>query len=480
MDIVEELIEREYQSAFIKGVDHIFLSDMVKVEGIEKFQIDNININNNRINNSYTIDDNIKCNSEYTTLVTKNILMNVYNNVKVSDTWDNVKELLSVIDNMLLPSTIPNFDKHLRNISKNKDINTTNIFIIGGGPIGLFTACYLHYVYNKRHRFKITFPKVNITIIDNKIKQEGIRLPYLRIRNFVCMSNYIGLLYTRFNCWGNYYNDSIKNLENLLYLYIYNNDIPIYFTAKCNKYSNVKQYAKKGKMDIIFDCTGGRLKHNIFSNISVGDTNNWINNLNINLENRKYKVLINEQNNYAKLVWKTKNTHRYYFDVLFLNNDKRSIYSLMNYNVISFSIMISDDTNYNIGIKNSKCMTFNNFQKLINNMKNNFEIRKIKKYLQTTYFAEYIKQIKYVKVRVIEADLQHALKISKHIQINKHNTLYIGLGDTIFRGHFIIGAGLQRVMDITTKICNLIPVLHYTDQSKTKVKHIIKRKLTNK
>jgi hypothetical protein len=462
MEIIEKLIEKEYQSAFRKDKIHILLSDMEKLKSLDT-RTNNCNnslcnTNCNIYDKSYTIMNTLQYKKEFTKIASNKLLKNLFTEIKTKDSWLDVRELLDLLNELLLPSTVKNLNKYITFMNKDKNSETINVFIVGGGPIGLFTACYLHFTYNVYRNFKVTFPKINILIIDNRIKTDSIRNPYSRVRYFACFSEYLSLLYSRFNCWTAYYNDSIKYLENLLYLYIFNNDIPIYFTDKFQNWNIIKKIIKKGKIDIVFDCTGGRLQHNTISEL---DITNWMITSNIKLENKLYKIVINKKKNNATLIWKKNNIYKSYLDIQYFDKNKNNIYSFNKEHIISHTMMLSNNKNYKTAsVNNNKYMSFKSFIKFINNLENNFEVKELKETLKSNNFHNYIESISYVKISIINTNITHALKISKTFIHNNHKCIYIGLGETIFKGHFVIGAGLQRVMDITTKICNLLPIIN--------------------
>ena len=60
------------------------------------------------------------------------------------------------------------------------------------------------------------------------------------------------------------------------------------------------------------------------------------------------------------------------------------------------------------------------------------------------------------KIDVWSIYIRHAIKICDIIKVNNKKVLYVGAGDTIFHSHFIVGAGLNRILDFTVKCANKI------------------------
>ena len=52
--------------------------------------------------------------------------------------------------------------------------------------------------------------------------------------------------------------------------------------------------------------------------------------------------------------------------------------------------------------------------------------------------------------------MRHSISVSSVVTYKDHKFLYIGAGDTIFHGHFITGAGLNRTIAFAVKCANFI------------------------
>ena len=185
------------------------------------------------------------------------------------------KELLKMY-NYLLPSTIDNLDNlnnYLQNIKVDKAIN---VIIAGAGPVGLFSALYLQKYYENQFN-----QNVNILLVDNRVAQEGIRLPYTRTTKFGFDISLIQDFIHNLFCWDetkpkkySRHFDYINILENLLFVVAFHYKIPMYFTKTLETYDKIKDFAKNNNFHYIFDCTGGRLGAQFKTNIKKS-TEEW-------------------------------------------------------------------------------------------------------------------------------------------------------------------------------------------------------------
>ena len=171
----------------------------------------------------------------------------------------------------LLPSTIKDINKWKRYPDTE---NTINIMILGSGPVGLYTALYLHKTYNKPENIKEFSPKkINIIIVDNRIKKEGLKMPYSRATQFNFSKQEIQPFLNTIFCWEMFTKgdtggfDFIYVLENILYICAYHAQIPMLFTKQFNDHDNFKKFIDKENIHLLFDCSGGRTNMKINKNI---------------------------------------------------------------------------------------------------------------------------------------------------------------------------------------------------------------------
>jgi len=361
-----------------------------------------------------------------------NELLNVLN-------YNKIYELVSYISKFLIKSNVNNEDNLYKKIVK-KDKETINIMIIGSGPVGLFLACYLNIYYNQT--VMNSSPRVNIVMYDSRIEKGGFRKPYNRQRLFATASKYLSLILPKMYCLDSkdYFMVNIFLLEYALFVVANNHyNIPmIYEDYDWNEY---KKIITKGKFDVVFDCTGGRLKHDVIRNID----DSWLKNINLN--GIRDLSILKEQN------------------LVLIENDKNHI---LNYFFASMEFYINDSTltyhsKYDIDLNNGTDLMF------LNKTKNKYYkyndaitiISGIKDDINRNFLYTMIQNHNnyLIKFDVWGVYMRHQIKISDVININNKKTLFIGAGDTIFHSHFITGAGLNRIFDFTVKCANQLDKL---------------------
>jgi hypothetical protein len=435
MEHIKDKINKKFQSLF--GTKHIFFEDIDRVNKLSKEYIVNMKKYTNHTVNfdpNITVED-IYIKPEYTILNKSKIndLSTEMNNVL---NWDKILKIVSYMSQHLLESNVKN-EKKLYQMIK-KDIN---IMIIGSGPIGLFIACYLKLYYSPVMSQK---NKVNIVIYDNRIDKPGFRKPYTRQRPFYTSSRYLNLIIPKIYCWNKSKTNSlyvnIFMLEYILYTTAMSHNIPIiYNNYTWDQYEDI---IKKGNFKVVFDCSGGRLKHNLFKNV-----NSWLDNF-ISRDVKLNKMLsIDIKSNLVNLIDIKSNKFKknYYYGSL-------SVYS-NNHFITKYDIDILN--NYDLLYLNNIKGKYYNHSNIINVIKGisnpiirNFLYSMITKYNDNIFTFD-----------VFSIWIRHAIKISDIITIDQHKALYIGAGDTIFHSHFIIGAGLNRTIDFAVKCCNQIEEL---------------------
>jgi hypothetical protein len=359
--------------------------------------------------------------------------------------YEKIYELVAYISKFLIRSNINNENELYDKISKNKkeEKDTINVMIIGSGPVGLFLACYLHLYYNLTSMN--SSPRVNIVMYDSRIEKGGFRKPYNRQRLFATASKYLTLILPKVYCWNNkdYFMVNIFLLEYALFT-VANHKYNIPMIYEDYDWEDYKKIITKGNFDVVFDCTGGRLNHDVI-NISNIDAS-WLNKINLSNSNINREITVDKENN-----------------LVFIENDKEHIY---NYFYGSMEIIHSNDkiltfhSKYDIDINNGTDLMH------LNNAKNKYYkykdainiISGIKDdtnrnflYTMLHNHNNYI-----IKFDVWGIYMRHQIKISDVVNINNKKILFIGAGDTIFHSHFITGAGLNRIFDFTVKCANKI------------------------
>jgi len=365
-----------------------------------------------------------------------NILKQLSIEIDKPNTIDNIIEIVNKLYNMDIPSNVPDLNKL---VSSMKSSNKINIAIIGAGPVGLFLACYLFRYYNFSYGLNNS-PKVNIIVFDNRLSKEGFKKPYTRNRVFAFDSSFFSFIIPNIYSWDNSNNGLlifIYVLEYVLFtLAYYTFNIPFIF--KDYSWDEYKQVCKDANIQIVFDCTGGRLNPPIFKKVD----SDWLDIFNKN--KTKYPNLnISPTNNIVTLDTNKDNfIKNYYYGNLNIYNNKSNEFikkldiTITNYHDLKLFINIKD-----------KLFTKESILKIISMIKDdierNFIYNTILKYTNFNY-----------KVDIFHTNMKHAIEISRVVNHQNHNFLYIASGDTIYHSHFITGSGLNRTITIAAKCAN--------------------------
>ena len=446
MDKIKDSINNIFHDLFNEDM-HPFFSDIIKVKKIGK-----------------KMKNKMKSSIKHTTLYKKYNIINSENNIeepkykllkkndiyKLMDEMSNIMNfnklhhIVSKMSQYLLQSNVRDENKMYKKLSNNN--NTINIMIIGSGPIGLFLACYLTLYYN--HTTMNSSPRVNVVLYDNRIDKPGFRKPYNRQRPFVTSSMYLNLIIPKIYCWNNdmdYIYINIFMLEYLLYtIAVTKYNVKIIY----NNYTwdDYKDIITKGNFKVVFDCSGGRLKNDIIKNIDIS----WFSEI--------YKNKMNNDMIQKKLIIDTINNNITIEDTS-NNFIKDNYYGSIS--VYKDNIFI---TKYDIDIMNNNDMIHLN---KVKNISFNFEdiimvVKGIKDKLSRNFLYSIMLEKKpYYKNMIFKIDvwsiyIRHAIQICDIIEVNKNKVLYVAAGDTIFHSHFIVGAGLNRILDFTVKCANKI------------------------
>lgn len=350
-------------------------------------------------------------------------------------------ELESIIDKKLVGTiqSIQTIESHFQN----KKENELNVLIAGGGPNGLFLANYINQLYNTVY----SDVKVNVLVIENRVDEETIRMPFTRNRFFAIGTRYLEIVLPNFYCRrekktnGDGFYIPIKYLEMLFYLKCFENAIPLYFTKRYNDEKSIKGLIEKLKIDVVYDSTGGRMDG-----------------FPMNMNDLSLKQKIEKQNTNMKKGMKFMMNHN---KVIFDYPDELKRYvSVDFYGKKSFfhepkTFPVNDEEDYEMMKK--KCIPKNKFEKWVFGIKE-IELQKL---LLGFYQKEIQKkgEIEYIQLQSFEMKMYHRLKVSQVMKVKDHSFLYIGTGDTIFSSHYIVGAGLNRTLLFSIKTCHLFPFL---------------------
>ena len=450
MDKIKNNINTMFQKLFGEG-QHPFFDDLLKVEKLSKDYMGNVKKHTNHtisFEPNIVIPKDIINNTIYRTL-SKEKIEKLYLEMNNVLNWGKILKIVSFMSQYILESNVTAEDKLYSLIKKEK---TFNIMIIGSGPAGLFLASYLKLYYNMTMNKK---KQVNVVLFDSRIEKPGFRKPYTRQRPFVTSSAYLNLIIPKIYCW----NETSKN-DNLIYVNIFMLEYILYTTAISHNipiiyndynWNDYKNIMKKGNFQAVFDCTGGRLKHDIMKNIDTS----WVDIFKPNIKLNK-KLVINRELNLVQLddykkTSKSKFKKHFYYGSLSINiNESGHIGPFVN--KYDIDIVNNYDLLYLNNIKN-KLFTYDDIISLIKGIKDN-TARNFLYSIMINKKLTYNNMI--FNFDVFSIYIRHAIKVSDIITINKHKILYIGAGDTIFHSHFITGAGLNRTLDFSVKCANML------------------------
>ncbi len=453
---ISDNINKMFQELFTDSKIHPFFNDLKRVLELKKDYTEKINkITKNKENhNDYNLPSNIEpinINHKYEELDIKdmNKLLQESNNIL---NYDKILNLVSYMSQFMIKSNIaPQAEKKIyEKISKdNNEFKMINIMIIGSGPVGLFLACYLNIYYNSNNFSSASRKKINIIMYDSRIEKPGFRKPYNRQRLFSTNSKYLNMIIPKLFCWKDVNKDyvlvNIFILEYILFTIVRSYNIPmIYEDYSWDDYKNI---INKGKFDVVFNCTGGRLSHDVIK-INKQDTE-WLDKINLKGMNRELTIDIDK--NLVLLENDSKHIDNYFYGsvVLYYKEPKHYFYK-----------------NFDIDINNKKDLVY------LNKYKNKYYkyedavdiVKGITDDTNRNLLCLLLKEHNYEDY-IFEFDvwgifMRHGIKISDVFKVNNRDILFIGAGDTIFHSHFIAGAGLNRIFDFTVKCANMLDRLY--------------------
>jgi len=450
MNTISDTINKKFEKLFEKKEieqsndnNHPFFRDLKKVHKAapeyRKSILNNIKkrINYKEINN---IPDGVKVKPTYEILNINELKKLDYNmsNKTTDYNYNKIFELVSLLSKYLIKSNVSDKEKLYKTISNNKK-DVINIMIIGSGPVGLFLACYLHLYYNETSMK--SSPRVNIVMYDSRIDKPGFRKPYNRQRIFATSSKYLSLVIPKLYCWSEkeHFTVNIFLLEYVLFT-VANNHYNIPMIYEDYDWDDYKKIIDKGKFDVVFDCTGGRLHHDVIKNVNA----DWVKKMNSKILGKE--LTIKEKDNLVILENDKNHIINYFFGSMELHHNDKTLTFHSKYDI---DIMNSNDLIYFNKIKD-KYYNYNDAINLIQGIKDaNF-----RDFLYTMLTKNTTNKELLIKFDVWGVYMRHQIKISDTFIVNKRKILLIGAGDTIFHSHFITGSGLNRIFDFTVKCAN--------------------------
>ncbi len=429
-----------------KTKKHRFLKNMVNVQNIYKAQ------ENYQYQQSSTIsidkfmntklminEEHIKCEKDHNRerMIQPYEILSTYQEVLKAKNENELYDILNTIIEYKLPSTIQSIVPICEQFNK-KDKNTLNVLIAGGGPVGLFIANYLYQIYNN---YESNF-QLNLLILENRIVEEKIRKPFNRSRTFAIGTRFLDIIFPGIYCKKGVGTDSllipIKYLELLFYLKTYAMGIPMYFTKKYETWNDYEDFIQKNKIDIFFDATGGRL-----GNIKMKIDTTFMKN--IDTKNEVYEFKINKKDNLVE--FDLKNNLDLWLSIEYVG--KKPFYHFVE----TYNLNNLEDFKY----LENLCIPKHKIKNVIKNIKDE-KLKKNLIYLYLTHIQNN-PNIYSIKFYTFKMNMYHRLKVSEWMNYKKHKFLYIGSGDTLFSSHFIRGAGLNRTILFSIKVCHLLPLL---------------------
>lgn len=426
MEKIKDKINIRFQK-FINKSEHPFFKDMKRIiklsEDFLRYQKSTI-ISKIQYNENIMMPRDIKEKKEENKLLDKADLKQLNNEIKKSLNYFNIFKLVSQISKYYI--------QDIELSSRNYNKNNKTLLIIGSGPIGLFLSCYL----------KLTYPDVNIILCDNRINKPGFRKPYTRVRPFSSSSKYLSLIIPKLYCMNN--NDYVNMvnifiLEYLLYSRVLlEYDIAVLYNDY--DWNDYKKMIKKYNVDVVFDCTGGKLKTDIFKDIDTS----WIKNT-VSEELNKQLLILKEKNivhlvDYPKEK-KFKLNHFYASINIY---DENMVFQKKE----DIDIMNKDDLLYLNSIK-KKYFSYDNMVYLFGGIKND-----ITRNYSYNYLLEYQNNKYIYLIDVWSIYIRHVIKPSEVFVIDGEDKLFITLGDSMYHSHFITGAGLNKTINLAVYASN--------------------------
>lgn len=392
---------------------HVFLNDIERVEQKETV----VNPKAKKI--KYSLDsyaDTKECLGVSKDILPENMVIDLHKELLYGHEpldWENIKQTIDTMSNYLIYPTAT------LDINMPKRKNLINILVLGAGPTGLFIANYLTSVINK--------PWANVLVIDNRIHEDTpYRLPYFRNRQFSVDASLFTAFFPRIMTIDDIVGKpiAIKYLEYMLMVILYGNRVPVCYSKSIYDDKSLEKFVKAKSIDIVYDCTRGRLKQQYFPNVLPMFPENMI------LSDQLFEV--KKHGNEYQLYRKDGLTKRFYLSIETYLDGKYHATS-----DVPPEIQYLDDLN-TLRVLHGKCFRIKSdkliaFTEIFDNLRD----LELSKAIQASFIAN--KDLD-IKVSIVEAYLMHKIQVAKVVD----SFLFVSAGDSAFTSHFYIGAGLNR------------------------------------
>ena len=505
-----EVIESLFRQFITSYEEHPFFTDLQKAHQIStayenKYQRNtpSLNLNNqnktkNRNHNNNSPLQEQECSLQNIHPATADELKELVRVVSSPHSHDDITQVFHHFWNLSLPDTLQyDEESYLDTIKKEKKDypGQVNILIQGGGPAGLFALNYLLQTYptpdanrapratkNRKH-----IPRVRCLLVESRIQQPHYRMPFIRSRPFAFGTEYFSFVLPGIYCARPQETNreysmmvEIRYLELMLYAQAYRRDFPMLFSNQYATWDSIQSLMRKGAFDVLIDATGGRIKdinlprtpiprsHSLWVSEYLKKQNLINGGRNGNATIREgVELRVEPRQNRAILVPKKGHTAEefgQYFIFSEIVNDEGIPEGRMDARVDHPA-----DREWIEEHLHGKCLLVRDVLRVVPRA---FQKNQGRDTLRGRFASlrEYPPDAR-VRFWLLRMDLQHALQITDSFKIGKRDCLYVGIGDSIFQSHFVVGAGLGRMIPLTARILNYIPPAFFKNhQSKTRKK----------
>jgi len=456
-DIEDVTLNQQYKDSLTKD-KNFDLVDFQIMEKKRKKSYSNEKESLDEIIKNHFSNKNEKKNEEKKKYLSSNEISYLFSKINeyIPENSEQINKILAPMDYSELPGTIMpnewNMKLNYWKLTNKQEKDTFFILILGSGPMGLFVANYIHFL--KKSGLLRYYKNIQILLLENRIgSKPGYKKPYSRNRPFQFSTEYFSLILSKLYCQKIKHYIPIKLLEDMFYLASYNNGIPMYFTKEYDSWDSLKKLVEELNIQVIFDCTGGRF--NIPKKWIQKDNPSWYP---YDLKHELGKIEWNTKKNRYEYIWNSVKDitqlplNKYYLSIDIMKNGilfQNKTEMIRDIETLAFFKKVVEPLG-----KISK----NIFYKLIPFIPS----KKIQKHFLFYFYEWQIQNLPNIEIEIkfFEIEMYYRSKIAHSFSLkNNKKCIYIGLGDTIFHSHFIVGAGLNRLIPLGVQIIHLLPLL---------------------